>query len=501
MTSYIDATIEEIDHCVEQSQKAFLEYRKLNLRQRAAFMKIIAEEMNASKEELLSVAHTETHLSIERLDVEFKRTLWQLTSYANACEKGAWLEIRIDTAIPERNPPKPDLRKYLVPLGPVVVFGASNFPFAYSTAGGDTACALAAGCSVLLKAHTAHAETSEKVASAVKRAATKCNLSPDIFIHIHGASFKVGEALVKHPFVKAVGFTGSLEGGMSLFKWGAERKDPIPVFAEMGSINPVFLFPEKLETDSLMVANMYASSITQSAGQFCTNPGLMVGIKGPGLDRFVKELSAQIEKVKPEVMLHPGIAKNFHQNRELALKQKGVSLLAETEYDWDKDQSIPSIASAKATTFLENPQLHKEVFGPWSLLIVCDNIEQMTEVAKALEGQLTTTVIGTLDEIKQNGDLIDQLKLICGRMVYNSVPTGVEVALAMHHGGPFPATTDSRFTAVGADGIKRFARPVCIQGWPDELLPPELQNANPLNIWRTVNNELTNKPIMPSINN
>jgi alpha-ketoglutaric semialdehyde dehydrogenase len=501
MSPFIDATVKEIDHFVEQSQKTYQDYRKLNLKQRADFLRVIAEEMKAVKQELLSIAHTETHLSIERLDVEFKRTLWQLTSYADACEKGAWLDIRIDTAIPERKPPKPDLRKYLVPIGPVVVFGSSNFPFAYSTAGGDTACALAAGCPVLLKAHPAHAETSEMVASAIKKAATKCSLSTNIFLHIHGASFKVGEALIKHPLVKAVGFTGSLEGGMSLYKWAAERKEPIPVFAEMGSINPVFLFSEKLERDSLTVANMYASSITQSAGQFCTNPGLMVGIKGPGLERFIKELSIQIEKVKPEVMLHPGIAKNFHQNRKLALQQPGVSLLAETTAYPANDQSIPSIGAASARTFLENPQLHKEVFGPWSLLIICDDIGQMTEVAKSLEGQLTTTVIGTMDEIKQNMKLIDHLKLKCGRMIYNSVPTGVEVALSMHHGGPFPATTDSRFTAVGADGIKRFARAVCFQGWPDELLPPELQNANPLKIWRTVNNELTNKPIMPSINN
>ena len=501
MVPFVDATTEEIDQCLKRSWNAFLNYRKLNLNQRAEFLKAIAKELEHIKQDVLSIAHTETHLSIPRLEIEFKRTLWQLTSYAEACEKGAWLEIRIDTAIPERNPPKPDLRKYLVPLGPVVVFGASNFPFAYSTAGGDTACALAAGCPVLVKAHPAHAGTSEKVAEAVKTAAKNCKLSQDIFIHVHGSSFEVGEALVKHPLTKAVGFTGSVEGGMALYKWASGRPEPIPVFAEMGSINPVFLFPKKLEADGLSVAKMYAESILQSAGQFCTNPGLLIGIKGKGLEKFTKELISEIEKAKPEPMLHGGIAKSFHQKRKLALQQKGVSMLAETNSTWKEDESIPTIATASAQTFLHNPQLHKEVFGPYSLLIVCENQEEMLKVAIALEGQLTTSVIATKEEIKDHRALVDQIQLICGRLVYNGVPTGVEVALAMHHGGPFPATTDSRFTAVGADGIKRFARPVCFQGWPNEMLPPELQNENPLQIWRTVNNELTNKPIIPPINN
>jgi NAD-dependent aldehyde dehydrogenases len=501
MVSFVDATKEEIDQCLERSWKAFLIYRKLNLNQRAEFLRSIGKELDSGKQELLSIANKETHLSISRLEVEFKRTIWQLTSYAEACEKGAWLEIRIDTAIPERNPPKPDLRKYLVPLGPVVVFGASNFPFAYSTAGGDTACALAAGCPVLVKAHPAHASTSEKVAEAVKRAAAKCKLPEDIFIHVHGSSFEVGEALVKHPLTKAVGFTGSLEGGMSLYQWASSRPEPIPVFAEMGSINPVFLLPKKLEADALSVAKMYGASILQSAGQFCTNPGLLIGIKGKGLEKFTNELIGEIEKAKPETMLHEGIAKNFYQKRKLALQQSGVSLLAETNSNWKADESIPTLATALAQTFLQNPQLHKEVFGPYSLLIVCENQEEMVKVAKALEGQLTTSIIATKEEIQEQRPLIDQLQLTCGRLVYNGVPTGVEVALAMHHGGPFPATTDSRFTAVGADGIKRFARPVCFQGWPNELLPPELQNENPLQIWRTVNNELTNKPIIPPINN
>ena len=501
MVSYVDATIEEIDQCLERSWKAYQNYRKLNLHQRAEFLRTIATEMEVVKKDLLTIAHEETHLSIPRLEVEFKRTLWQLTSYAEACEKGAWLEIRIDTAIPERNPPKPDLRKYLVPLGPVVVFGASNFPFAYSTAGGDTACALAAGCPVLVKAHPAHAGTSEKVAEAVKKAAIKCKLSEDLFIHVHGSSFEVGEALVKHPLTKAVGFTGSLEGGMALYKWAAAREESIPVFAEMGSINPVFLLPKKLEADAVSVAQMYGASIIQSAGQFCTNPGLLIGIKGDGLEKFANELINEIEKAKPEPMLHAGIAKAFHQKRKIALQQTGVSLLAESSFNWKDDESIPTIATATAQTFLKNPQLHKEVFGPYSLLIICEDHVEMQQVATALEGQLTTSMIATKEEIKEQTPLIDQLQLICGRLVYNGVPTGVEVALAMHHGGPFPATTDSRFTAVGADGIKRFARPVCYQGWPNELLPQELQNENPLQIWRTVNNELTNKAIIPPINN
>lgn len=495
MTTYRDTTVQEVNEAMQRSWTAFKDYRKKDLKERAAFLKAIAKELEEVSAELVSIANKETSLGEARLVGELKRTVFQLNSYANACAEGTWLDIRIDTADPNRNPPKPDLRKLLLPLGPIVVFGASNFPFAYSTAGGDTACALAAGCPVIIKAHPAHAETSELVATAVKEAARKCNLPEDVFIHLHGATFETGKALVQHPLTKAVGFTGSFEGGKALFDIANQRKEPIPVFAEMGSVNPVFLLPRQLKKDTAAIASMYAISITQSAGQFCTNPGLLVGIEGESLEQFEKLLSEQIQNVKPVKMLHPGIAKNFIQKRAKVLAESSVTAAAVTEFEPGENESIPTLAKVSAKAFLENPLLHQEVFGPFSLLVQCSDMNELMQVAHAIEGQLTCSVIATEDEIKNNPELIDLLKDKCGRFLLNGVPTGVEVALSMHHGGPYPATTDSRFTSVGADGIKRFARPVCFQNWSNDLLPDELKNENPLQLWRTVDNRLTKEPI------
>ncbi len=495
MTTYKDATLDEVNEALQRSWIAFRAYRKKDLKERAAFLRTIAKEMGAISTQLIDTAERETHLEKPRLKVELNRTIFQLTSYADACEEGTWLDIRIDTAVGNRNPPKPDLRKMLVPLGPVVVFGSSNFPFAYSTAGGDTTSALAAGCPVIVKAHPAHAATSELVADAVQKAAVKCNLPEHVFIHLHGASFEVGKALVQHPLTKAVGFTGSFEGGKALFDLANKREEPIPVFAEMGSVNPVFLLPQKLAKETAAIASMYASSITQSVGQLCTNPGILVGIENETLREFEKLLGDGIKKVKPAKMLHPGIAKSFLSKREKALSEKGVSVAAATEFEAGEYESIPTLATVPAKVFLENTLLHKEIFGPFSLLVKCSDMDELMKVAHAIEGQLTCSLLATDEEVKSHPELIEILKDKCGRLVMNGVPTGVEVALSMHHGGPYPATTDSRFTAVGADGIKRFVRPVCFQNWSNELLPPELRNENPLGLWRTVNNELTRDAI------
>lgn len=495
MNLYKDAAITDVEEALQLSTNAFSIYKKKTLKERAHFLRVTAKVLEQSTSELIALAHKETHLEEARLKIELKRTLFQLTSYADACEEGTWLDIRIDTEDAKRNPTKPDVRKMLVPLGPVVVFGASNFPFAYSTAGGDTACALAAGCPVIIKAHPAHAGTSDLVASIVKEAAKQCNLPEGIFIHLHGASFEVGKALVQHPLTKAVGFTGSFEGGKALFDLASQRAVPIPVFAEMGSVNPVFLMPEKLKQDVQAVATMYANSITQSAGQFCTNPGILVGIENGTLDDFKKLLGEMIKNVQPAKMLHRGIAKSFHQKRIDAITQQDVAVVAETGFDAKEDESIPTIAEVSAKAFLQNPLLHKEVFGPFSLLVKCKSLNEMLDVALTIEGQLTATLIANEKEVKANAELVDALQNLCGRFILNGVPTGVEVAISMHHGGPFPATTDSRFTAVGADGIKRFARPVCFQNWSNDLLPDELKNQNPLGLWRTVNNKITNEPI------
>ena len=486
-----DASIEEINEVMNKAWIAFHQYRKLSLKQRADFMRAIAVELEACGDELINTAMRETNLPEARLRGERARTIFQLNSYAAACEEGAWLEVRIDTANPDKTPPKPDIRKMLVPLGPVVVFGASNFPFAYSTAGGDTACAFAAGCPVIIKAHPAHAETSETVANAILKAAGKCNMPDGIFAHVHGGSVEVGKALVTHPHTKAVGFTGSFLGGKQLFDWGNQRKEPIPVFSEMGSINPVFLLPEKLQQSSADIAKMYAGSITLGVGQFCTNPGLIIGIESEALKNFIATLGEEIKHIVPAAMLHPGISKLFSENKAKALSQQDVTSVAVSETDAKENQGTPTIASATGHAFLNNPVLHQEVFGPYSIVIRCKDKDEMIEVAKNLEGQLTATLMATENDISNNDEFMEAVKNICGRFILNSVPTGVEVCLSMHHGGPFPASTDSRFTSVGADGIKRFARPLCFQNWSNDLLPVELKNENPSGIWRTINNELT----------
>jgi len=490
LQKFNDATPHEIDEAMQTADIASQEYRKFSLKQRANFMKAIAEELNNDSGALISTAMEETHLPAARLQSEKARTFFQLTSYADACEKGDWMHVTIDQEDKNSKPAKPDIRKMLVPLGPVVVFGASNFPFAYSTAGGDTACAFAAGCPVIVKAHPAHANTSQMVAGLILKAAEKCNMPKGIFTHIHGAGVETGKQLVLHPLTKAVGFTGSFSGGRQLFDWGNQRKVPIPVFAEMGSVNPVFLLPEKLKKDYNEIADMYAGSITLSVGQFCTNPGLIIGIESDELNKFISALAQKIKKISPGQMLHPGIAKAFTEKKQKAFEQSGVEKVSQSETIAKENEGAPTIATTSAQNFLQNPLLHQEVFGPYSLIINCKNNDEILAVAKAIEGQLTATLMATIDDINEHSSLVEAIKNICGRLIYNGVPTGVEVCLSMQHGGPYPATTDSRFTAVGADGIRRFARPLAFQNWPNGLLPDELKDENPLKLWRTINSEI-----------
>jgi alpha-ketoglutaric semialdehyde dehydrogenase len=490
---YQDATAAEIDAVMNAAWQAFQTFRETTLKQRADLMRRIAKEIEAEGDHLIRVAMQETNLPEARLKNERARTQFQLTSYADACETGTWLDVRIDTAVADKG--DPDLRKWLVPVGPVVVFGASNFPFAYSTAGGDTASALAAGCPVIVKAHPAHAETSEIVAGAIARAVKAEGLPAGVFAHVHGAGTETGKSLVTHSHTRAVGFTGSYGGGKALFDWANQRKVPIPVFAEMGSINPIFLLPGKLATSGKDVAASLATSITLGVGQFCTNPGLIIGIEGPDLDLFMEELGAAIAAATPGTMLHPGIAKAYTEKRSAALAQGDVATVAVAGTRAQANQGEPTLASATAEAFFRNPLLHQEVFGPYSLIIQCKHPEEMLKVARHMEGQLTTSLMATDQDIHDHPRLVQAAQDICGRFILNGVPTGVRVALSMQHGGPFPATTDSRFTSVGADGIKRWARPLSYQNWPDHLLPAALQNKNPLKLWRTVNNSLTQEPV------
>jgi len=485
-----DATSIEIDETVQKAHQAFLMYRSLSGKAKAQLLRKIADEIEALGDTLISTASKESNLPESRLIGERGRTTGQLRLFASLVEEGSWVEASIDTAIPDRQPlPKPDIRKMLIPMGTIVVFGASNFPLAFSTAGGDTASALAAGCTVVVKAHPAHPETSNLVAQAIWNALEKCHLPKDIFGHLHGKSADVGRNLVIHPLVKAVAFTGSFNGGKALFDFANQRKNPIPVFAEMGSINPVILLPEALKNRAESIATQLAGSITLGAGQFCTKPGILIGVENTDLEKFIAMLSEQITYAKPATMLYEGIAFNYDCQRRILSAQNGVKVEAESSTPPEKGQGLPTSASVHAIEFLKNPTLHEEVFGAFALIIKCKHQGEIQQVIQSLAGQLTATIIGEKEELLKSKDFVDALKEIVGRIVFNGVPTGVEVCYSMQHGGVFPATTDSRFTSVGTGAIKRFVRPVAFQNFPDELLPSELQASNPLNIWRLFNGE------------
>ena len=485
----IEASQDEVNQAAQLGAEAFKVYSKISGAKKAAFLRAIADEIEALGDTLLNIYLAESGLPKGRALGERGRTLGQLRAFANHVEEGNWVDASIDTAQPDRKPfPKVDLRKMNVPLGPVVVFGASNFPFAFSTAGGDTAAALAAGCPVIVKSHPMHAATGEMVSSAVIKAAKKTGMPNGVFSNLNSSGIDVGQQLVKHPKVKAVGFTGSIRGGRALYDLAATREEPIPVFAEMGSINPVIILPEALKNRAEAIAKTYAGSITLGTGQFCTNPGLIIGLKSEGLTNFVNTLAEEIVKVEPACMLHPNISAAFETNKEKALSQNGLKVLANYAGDVEVNYARQIVTTVEGDTFLNNPTLHHEVFGPFSIIVQCDTVQQLETIIANLEGQLTGTVISDDDEITSYSNLISALQNRVGRIIFNGVPTGVEVCPSMLHGGPYPASTDSRFTAVGVDSIKRFVRPFSFQDWPNDLLPDALKNDNPLGITRLVNN-------------
>ncbi len=479
--TFEDATNEQIEEAMQQAAVAFEYTKHLSLAKRKALLYSIATQIEQLGDALIQEAVQETHLPFDRLKNERDRTLHQLRSYGEFCAGGQWLDVRIDNEANGK-----DIRKTMVGLGPVVVFGASNFPFAYSTAGGDTACALAAGCPVIVKAHPAHGKTSEMVAGAILQAVRDHALPAGTFAHLHGGN-QLGEILVKHPITCAVGFTGSFGGGKQLFDWGNAREKPIPVFSEMGSVNPVFLLPQKMEQEAAAIGETLAASVLMSVGQFCTNPGVIVGIDNQHLDACINTFSQKISAALPGHMLTTSIYKSYVEKRGTALAQPAVEILAAADAEAGLDEGTPTLAATTASEFIENKILQQEVFGPYSIVVKCKDISEMEEVAAQMEGQLTATLMATTADLAAHKNLISTIQNICGRFICNDVPTGVQVSLAMHHGGPFPATTDCRFTAVGGDGIKRFARPVAFQNWPNEALPQELQDGNPTGIWRTIN--------------
>ena len=494
--SFYEATEEEINEAVELAWNAFESYQNLSGERKGAFLNAIADEIESLGDELIHVYCSESGLPAGRAAGERGRTVFQLRSFADLVIKGNWIEASIDTAQPERSPvPKPDLRKMQIGLGPVVVFGASNFPLAYSTAGGDTAAALAAGCPVIVKSHPMHAGTGELVTSAIIKAAQRTDMPDGVFSNLNSSGIEVGVSLVKHPLVKAVGFTGSLRAGRSLFDLASKREEPIPVFAEMGSVNPVVFLPEALDQRGDELSSTYAASVTLGTGQFCTNPGLLFGIKGESLDRFITALAEKIVEIEPGCMLHPNIVGAYETNKKKALAQKGLALVAEYDKDIEPNVARQVVTTVEGSTFLNNPTLHQEVFGPFTMVVQCSDTEQLENIILKLEGQLTGTLIAGTEEARRHPGVISALRKRVGRIIFNGVPTGVEVCPSMVHGGPYPASTDSRFTAVGINSIKRWVRPFSYQDWPDELLPDALKNSNPLGIVRMVNNQWTTDAI------
>lgn len=493
---FTEANTDEINQVASIAAEAFQSYAKKSGKEKAAFLRAIADEIEALGDTLVEVYTSESGLPSGRAMGERGRTVGQLRAFAAHIEEGSWVEASIDTAQPERQPlPKVDLRKMNVPLGPIVVFGASNFPLAFSTAGGDTAAALAAGCPVIVKSHPMHAGTGELVSGAIIRAAEKTGMPNGVFSNLNSSGIEVGQQLVQHPNVKGVGFTGSIRGGRALYDLAAQRSEPIPVFAEMGSINPVVLLPEALNAGADNWAKTYAGSITLGAGQFCTNPGLLLGIKGEGLDQFGQILAEEIVKVEPTCMLHPNIYGAYEAGKAAAVSQDGLEVLADYNNESSANYGRQIVSKVSGATFLENPTLHHEVFGPFSLLVECEDENQLEKILHNLEGQLTGTIIATDSEIVSNLAIVNALQNRVGRIIFNGVPTGVEVCPSMLHGGPYPASTDSRFTAVGVDSIKRWVRPFSFQAWPNNLLPDELKNENPLNILRNVDGVKTTDKI------
>lgn len=478
-----------ITKATQNAAFAFETYSKLTATKRAEFLETIAKNIEALGDELLNMANKETNLPLPRLTGERGRTCFQLRMFATMLRKGDYVDATIDTAVPDKTPPKPDIRQMLYPLGPVVVFGASNFPFAYSTAGGDTASALAAGCPVIVKAHPAHLQTSTMVAEAIQQA-IKSNAIPEhTFQHITETDFSAGKALVQDENIVAVGFTGSRTGGRALYDYASARKNPIPVFAEMGSVNPVVLLEGALTANAETIAKNYAGSITLGMGQFCTNPGILIGVKSDALTSFANHLANELNHVAVAPMLHEGIQSAYFKNSTHALSQIGITCL--TNNTPAANAASPVLTSVDASVFLANPDLAEEVFGPYSILVQCDNNAQLVAVWKSIQGQISTTIMGTDNDLATNKNLLEIATTIAGRVLLNGVPTGVEVCDSMVHGGPYPASTDSRFTAVGVKAVKRWLRPISFQNWPDHLLPSYLQNKNELGVWRTINGEFT----------
>ena len=483
--SFHEATEAEVAAAALAAHQAFPAFRATSPAERAALLETIADEIDALDQAFIAAASRETALPPARLEGERNRTSNQLRMFAATVQRGDFLDVRIDRAQPARQPlPRPDLRQYRVGVGPVAVFGAGNFPLAFSVAGGDTASALAAGCPVVVKAHGAHPGTSELVGRAVAHAVKHCGLPEGVFSLLYGAGREVGIALVSDPRIKAVGFTGSRSGGIALCHAAQARPEPIPVYAEMSSINPVFLFDAALQRRGEALAQGFVASLTQGAGQFCTNPGLVIARQGPALQRFVDAASEQVQRAAAQTMLTPGIFSAYETGVGALAENNNAHVAASGQPAQGPNQCQAQLFVTQASAFLTDPALQAEVFGAASLVVACDSDAQVRQVAEHLEGQLTATLQLDEADIDSARALLPTLERKAGRILVNGWPTGVEVCDAMVHGGPFPATSDARTTSVGAAAILRFLRPVCYQDFPDGLLPEALRHGNPLQLRR-----------------
>ena len=489
--SFAEPDAAAVEAACAAAAAAFDVYRETDLETRAAFLEAIAAEIEALGDELVQTAMAETGLPQARLTGERGRTTGQLRLFGEVVRRGDWIGARIDPALPERTPlPRADLRQRFIPLGPVVVFGASNFPLAFSTAGGDTASALAAGCPVIVKGHPAHPNTAALVGGAIAKAVKASGLPEGVFAQLIGASHELGGALVRDPRVKAVGFTGSRAGGMALVRIAAERPEPIPVFAEMSSVNPVVLMPAALAAKAEALGTAFIGSLTLGAGQFCTNPGLVFAVTGPDLERFEAAAVAALTAAAPHVMLTPGIFGAYEQGVDRLAGREGVTLLARGCVGEGVNQAVGALFAVDAETFAHDAVLGHEVFGSSSVIVRVKDAAQLAAGLESLEGQLTATLQMDEADAEAARVLLPILERKAGRILANGWPTGVEVSHAMVHGGPFPATSDPRGTSVGTRAVERFLRPVCYQDIPDVLLPPALKDANPLGVTRAMDGVL-----------
>jgi NADP-dependent aldehyde dehydrogenase len=489
---FYEGTAQDVDRAVALAEKIFDTYRTTDNIKRGEFLETIAAELLILERALVDRAMLETGLPQARLVGEMGRTVNQLKLFSRLIKEGSYVEPRIDRALPDRSPiAKPDIRQMLIALGPVAVFGASNFPLAFSVAGGDTASALAAGCPVVVKGHPAHPGASELAGQAIQNAVKKCGLPKGVFSLVQGRGTEVGADLVKHPSIKAVAFTGSLEGGRALFDLASARPEPIPVYAEMGSVNPVFLLPHALQEQGDPLARNFVASVILGVGQFCTSPGLVFAIKGEALDAFMKTTEELFLQKTAETMLHAGIRKSFTLGIDQLKAIAGVEQVGSEQNQSEGCFATPVLLKTDVGTFFDNQAIGEEVFGPSSVVVVCNSREDLLAAARSLNGQLTATVHGSPTELDDYADLFNVLERKAGRILLNGFPTGVEVCDSMTHGGPYPASTDSRSTSVGTASIKRFLRPVCYQNFPQAVLPEPLKNKNEHNLWRRVDGTLT----------